>query len=207
MSHLSVSVVQWSADWNLSSDQKRDLFAAMASVLAAAKQTAKSLSFSLLVLQVSCASAADVSTIIKTAMELPPAEAPLRNEVFTVVTSYCKSVTSDAAVAPLLQLLQCVSEGDVKGFKSFAALVTSLGADAEAKARRTLLIMSLCRAIAAQGKGSACTVSYATAAAALDLSINEQQKVESWIVDAVGAGVLDASLNQIEQCINVTYDY
>lgn len=207
VSHLSSSVEQWAVDWNMSSEQQLVIYSAMALVLAGAKQPSKSLAFSLKALKTSSSpSVSDLSSILIAALQLAPSEASLRCEVLAAAADK-SHLAKDNAVAPLLALLRCVAEGDVAAYKSLAvdSLVSSAGVNAVAL-KRTLLFMSLCRAVSTQSKkGAVCVVSYETAATALEVSGNNADElVESWVVDAVGAGVLEGSLNQVDRCINVT---
>lgn len=101
--------------------------------------------------------------------------------------------------AKLYELFTIFLQGSVSDFEKFAAdnkdLITKHGLSQEdllAK-MRLLTIASLC-------SKATQAISYASLAA--DLNISEDQ-VESFVIDAIGQGVIDARLNQLTRTVTV----
>ncbi len=106
--------------------------------------------------------------------------------------------------AKLFDLLQILFKGSVADFEKFAAentdLISKHGLDRESLTAkmRLLTIATLCSNATSSSSNS--VITYQKLAS--DLNIDEDQ-VESFVIDAVGQGVIDARLNQLNKTVTV----
>lgn len=206
--HLAERVDGWIVSWELSAAQQRELFKHLAKVLSAENQHAQSLQVTIKYLQThkDQALSAEALAVLQTAL-ISAVQSPLEafnDRVALYEAVLALNVSGDSA--KLLALLKILCDGSLADFHAFRAANAALlasnklnGDDLEHKLR----ILTIC-SLAAQSSPKR-ELSFAAISAALMVDISD---VEIWVVEAIAAGLLEASINQLQSTVTVSsYSY
>lgn len=137
-----------------------------------------------------------IDTVVR-AIKSPIANFSDRSAILDCISA--KQATG--ALGTLIQLLNIICTGSLDTYTAWApanaALLKEHGVSVE-EVGNSMRMLQLCTlAVAADQK----EIPYSTIAKALQVA---EADVESWVVDSIAQGLLEASMDQFKQCITVT---
>eukprot|EP00981_Chlorochromonas_danica_P016202 scaffold16029_cov179-Ochromonas_danica.AAC.2 len=203
VAQLSSRVEEWIAAWGLSATQQRPLLKVLGELLQADKQGEQSLQVIIRYLQTFKGQALDreaqqtVVTALVQAVQSPLEVFSDRLALHDVVSTL--SVSEEAS--KLLSLLKVLCDGGLDDFQSQRGALTAVLNSHKLSAddiEHKLRILSLC-SLASQVSPKR-DLTFASISAALKVDVAD---VEIWVVEAVAAGLLDASIDQLQSVVTV----
>lgn len=208
VAHMASRVEDWCSVWKLSAEQHRSLLLLLSKVLLADHQANQSLQVIIRFLQTYNGQPLDnvalgvLNTALVDAISSPLESFPDRAKLYEAISS--TNVSGDSA--KLLSLLKILCDGSLEEFSSFSKSNADIFASHKLNSNdleHNMRILTLC-SLAAQVSPKR-EISFADISTALKVDISE---VELWVVEAIAAGLLDASIDQLQSMVTVTrYSY
>lgn len=196
---------EWKRVWGLKPSMALELYLQLAALMkvvgdrASVKEYLRLLSSALAL--VNAADAADMAKVKPFAVEA--VKAFIRSpDIFQCdfwELPAVQQLAKDGPSSPLLQLLNVVLRGDLKGFKSAAtpAVLEAIGVSADAALDK----MRLMALLVLGSKANGAAVAFSDIQAALDIPA---EQVQQWIVRAIGSKLLEGKIDQVAATVTIS---
>mmetsp|Transcript_24564 Transcript_24564/g.66988 ORF Transcript_24564/g.66988 Transcript_24564/m.66988 type:complete len:424 (+) Transcript_24564:62-1333(+) len=196
---------QWVRQWNLNEAESRELLIALATLIkigtdrASVKEYIRLVTAALALCQENDSAAITQLRPLAVAAVTDFIRSPSIYQADFADSPAVKALAKDKAVAPIYSLFTATLSGDLGSFRSAAqpAVLEQVGVSGEAALTKARLValLALCSG------GSCKEVPFSRIQSALDIPANA---VESWIVRAIGAKLIEGKIDQVQDMVVVS---